>query len=553
MKIGIFLGYGPQVKLGKEGLGRYLAGLLKGFEEQGQQITIACPKWLLGTLFELFKDFQIDRAKINWITTKRNPVLWKVQSLFHKKTSRRNRLTSVIKYIRATAYTHIKKVAKTNSIFVFSCYICLLIIVGITTLPFIIIGGLLVGLLLLIKKIVARVINIAKVYIKELLMRDASRKNIYNKRAQLQTMVKEIFSDVKTTAYYAMSDAALDTLIKRINKEQKQDVWFVPAVFWPQVNRIQSTVVINVPDLVSEMFPASFADVFGSAEAIKRCRETILGGRCFITYCEYIRQSLLTEEYGKPLEGTIAIPHVDNDMRSYLSIDPLLCRQIQTNKDLDLEYAKSVLYEMGQNAQPNDYMRGIDLRHVKYFFYASQARPSKNMLNLIKAYEYLLHRRYIGHKLFLTCDLKKDNEIYEYIEEHSLGHDIISFFNIPAMQLAVLYKCADLVVNPTLYEGGFPFTFGEGMSVGTPSIMSDIPQVREIFEPAGLEDCMFDPYDWMNIAQKIEHGILEREDILARQMPLYNELRKRTTDLVASEYIQKFMHFRDVELNIRAI
>lgn len=57
MKIGVFLGYGPQVKLGKEGLGRYIGGLIKGFKEQNHEITIAYPFWLKETVEELLETF----------------------------------------------------------------------------------------------------------------------------------------------------------------------------------------------------------------------------------------------------------------------------------------------------------------------------------------------------------------------------------------------------------------------------------------------------------------------------------------------------------------
>lgn len=549
MRIGIFLGYGPQTKLGKEGLGRYLAGILKGFEERGEQITIACPKWLLGTLSDLFSEFQIDKKQIKWITTKRTPVIWEVLSLFKKKPNREFSIQLFINWIRKVTSAYIKRLAKVKSIFVFMLYSLLLLIIGLAILPFLIISGILLCILIVIWKFIKLLSRAAKEYAKAMLQKRKQLNRANINRFQLKSTISELYYEIKTSAYYSMSDTALNSLVKIINNEQEQDVWFVPAIFWPQANQIQATVVFNAPDLVSGEFPVAFADVFGSAQAIERCRETILSGKYFITYCEYIRQTLLIEEFGKRAEHTVAIRHINNDMSGYLAIAPQLREQMHINKDLDLEYARNVLFGMGLTAQPYDYMQGIDLRHIHYLFYASQIRPSKNMMGLVKAYEYILRRRYIGHKLFLTCNLRRDAELYNYVIEHGLDHDIICFFNVSAVQLAALYKCADLVVNPTLYEGGFPFTFGEGMSVGTPSIMSDIPQVREIFEPAGLGDCMFDPYDWMDIATKIEYGILKREEILTRQMTLYNELRRRTADVVAFEYIQELTHFKDLAIN----
>ena len=42
-----------------------------------------------------------------------------------------------------------------------------------------------------------------------------------------------------------------------------------------------------------------------------------------------------------------------------------------------------------------DYLREFDFSDVRYIFYASQNRPHKNILNLIKAYEYILRKKYI--------------------------------------------------------------------------------------------------------------------------------------------------------------
>jgi len=47
-------------------------------------------------------------------------------------------------------------------------------------------------------------------------------------------------------------------------------------------------------------------------------------------------------------------------------------------------------------------------------------------------------------------------------------------------RIAACYKLADLAVNPSLSEGGFPFTFTEALSVGTPVVMARIPVTEEI-------------------------------------------------------------------------
>src|SRR6185312_4934604 len=99
----------------------------------------------------------------------------------------------------------------------------------------------------------------------------------------------------------------------------------------------------------------------------------------------------------------------------------------------------------------------------------------KNLLNLIKAFEIMLRAKFIKLKLIITANLGCIPEIYNYVQEKKLHYDIISLCDIPSNVLAALFCFAKCTVNPTLFEGGFPFTFSESYSVGTPSVMSRIP------------------------------------------------------------------------------
>ena len=65
------MAYATLTVLGKEGLGRYIGNLIKGFLSAGHQVTIACPQWSLATIDDLFQDFQIDSGKVNFIANLR--------------------------------------------------------------------------------------------------------------------------------------------------------------------------------------------------------------------------------------------------------------------------------------------------------------------------------------------------------------------------------------------------------------------------------------------------------------------------------------------------
>ena len=131
----------------------------------------------------------------------------------------------------------------------------------------------------------------------------------------------------------------------------------------------------------------------------------------------------------------------------------------------------------------------------------------------------------------------------KYIDDHDLREEVLICHGVSMQQLAALYCCAKLVVNPTLYEGGFPFTFGEGMSVGTPSIMSDIPQVRRVLEPAELEEIMFNPRNYLAIAEKMDWALDNLDYLTEKEKTLYNQMAKRKDNIVAEEYIKAFEQF----------
>ena len=163
---------------------------------------------------------------------------------------------------------------------------------------------------------------------------------------------------------------------------------------------------------------------------------------------------------------------------------------------------------------------------------------------LIKVYERLLRERKISVKLILTCDINQEPELKQYIYAKRLQYDVLFFKSVSSQQLAALYMCAQLVVTPTLYEGGFPFTFGEGMSVGTPSIMSNIPQVIEVLEEYDFiqkaQKWLFNVYDDQDLEKKLYFALEHFEELKENQQELYDLLNRRTWKDVGKEYIFLF-------------
>lgn len=540
MKIGIYMAYGPATVLGKEGLGRYIGNLIKGFENAGHQVTIACPQWSLDTIDDLFQDFRIKAENIDFIVSYRSPALWRIYEKKYKKKNPKSNLkykllkrsSDVLGYFVNQA---ISITSMAGLVCAAACLGILGLMIGVLMLPVVLLCLLSMLAIKLIKKLAHK---------GEFLVKQTIRKYV----SAVQSFTGKKLVDWRISLSGRRDEVVGKDLVSKVNAaKEKQDVWFVPALFWPEIKDLKGQKVVCAPDIVTIEFPMLFSEQL-MVPSTERCSQVVEKEEYFITYCEYLKEHMLVQQYGKKKENIVAIPHVNNDMHEYITVD-IDNKKLNSGKDFSTAFARIELIEAKAHycGSPKLYMDSFQMADTRYIFYASQVRPHKNLINLIKSFEYLLRKRFLKVKLILTGDYEHcpDPHTYNYIKDHRLEYDILSFCNVSAQELAALYKCAELVVNPTLYEGGFPFTFGEGMSVGTPSVMSDIPQTREVVEPYGLaDDMLFDPYDYRAMADRIEYGLNHREELYQRELPLYRELEKRTADVVANEYIAAFQYFQ---------
>lgn len=534
MKIGIFLAYGPRTRMGQEGLGRYLGGLVKGFSEKGQEIVILTPRWSVDTITKLFRDFNIRDDAVSFSVLERTPFFWGILDfmgiLHHKK--RRAKKYRVLRTGVDVAEKFIGFMVSVSNGVLFALLAILTALVGCLLLPFLILAALLGGIAYL-----------AKILAKK---QKITLKKIFGKIVSITQQLSGKGIGLDRYAYEQLENATVEALVKKANR-QNVDVWFVPALFWPGTSKLRQVRVITAPDLVTEEFPYLCAGQPGFVSSTQKCRMTIQTGEYFITYCDYLRDTLLNDHYGK--DQVCVIKHPLNSMLSSIQIDSGIEKRLNAKISFTDAFAGEKLDTLWPHMKYwkeywKDLSSGCSLRDIKYIFYASQARPYKNILNLLRAYRKLVTERYINIKLILTCDLKMVPALYKYVEQHGMQADVLAFQGVDGQALASLYRCAELVVNPTLYEGGFPFTFGEGMSVGTPSVMSDIPQVRGVVEKYALEDDMlFDPNDPDAMAEKIEFGLTHRRELYQKQLPMYRDMETRTEDVVAEEYIEAFQRF----------
>jgi len=146
-----------------------------------------------------------------------------------------------------------------------------------------------------------------------------------------------------------------------------------------------------------------------------------------------------------------------------------------------------------------------------YLLYVGNRKPHKNLARLLRAFAISGVRRSV--RLVLTGS--RDSEISAQIESQGLNGDV-TFVGVPEdEQLADLYRGAEALVFPSLYEGfGLPAL--EAMACGVPVLTSKVCALPEVVGDAAV---LVDPSDVEAIADGIHR--------LTEDNTLREELRRK--------------------------
>lgn len=504
-KYGIFLGYAPEQSITNQGLGRLLAFIISGAIEQNTLITLAYPKWYEKEFQELCKDHNIDRSKIETITTDYVPIALQIRNFLFKKKSKKEKDIDLKKEIFSIAYKIFLKWVGISNPFYFLLFTMLVLFSSFVLAPF----GIVFFVFRTIKKLLKKLFLVFKL---------DSLFIVFNK--PLKSLKNNLLAyDV----YDAIKQKEFHRLISKINKNKDIESWLIPTIFWPEIESIKAKKVVVVPDIILYDFPVNFGS-FMFERVNNNLKKVIKCADSFITYSDYVKENHLLNKFDIGNKKVSVIHHGFIDLSSYF--------KEQTSLEIIQKYQKKHL-------KNHPYLSNYDFENMKYIFYSSQIRPHKNFMNLLKSYKILLREKFVNIKLIVTANLYADNEARVFIEQNRLQNDIISLYDVPSDVLAALNAKATCSVNPTLFEGGFPFTFLEAYTVGTPSIMSNIPMTSELVENEELRKMMlFNPFSISDMVQKIECGINNRDTLFRMQNELYLKMKNRTWSSVANDYIK---------------
>lgn len=530
-RYGIYLAYPPTIDLRAQGLGKHLSEFLKGAKERGDvEFVIACPSWMRQNLERLFDDALLAKGSFEIIAPTKKPSLLSLYEFICriKRTNKKKpSFTRLLKFFslmaNRTYISLIQQFVGARNLFVMAILALPVLLMLIVAAFFKVIIGTVFNLWINRQKVLKGIQKSAP-FINKLL----------KKLSMISNQPKD--SSIATMLYRLMEESEVSIMHKLIHAREDILAWYSPAAFWPHFNQINAPRLMCVPDVVLSTFPVGFSKLGGQRflDNFYQVEKAILTAQYLVTYSEDIKWRTLIERYHIDPQRISVVRHGTNKLDSLVVVKGFPDNQAATDVLCRNLFGQALHKSVRLN--PHSIFESSE---VKFLFYASQFRPNKNIISLLRAYEYLLKRRYIGHKLILTGDPYVLPEIVVFIKERGLENDVLCLKDLTGQELAGCYQAADLVVNPTLSEGGCPFTFTEALSVGTPVVMSRIPVTEEVITDNELQDQMlFDPYDWKDMAAKIEWALKNSDTLLAQQKALYDQLSQRSWRHVVDEYVE---------------
>ncbi len=135
-----------------------------------------------------------------------------------------------------------------------------------------------------------------------------------------------------------------------------------------------------------------------------------------------------------------------------------------------------------------------------FILFVSTIEPRKNLPTLLKAYRQLLDSYKADAKLAVVGRRGwLSEEVFTLVDELKLTSDVLFLGRVPVEDLLHLYNTAQLLVQPSFYEGfGLPPL--EAMACGTPVVVSNVSSLPEVVGDAGL---LVDPEDVLELTVAI--------------------------------------------------
>jgi glycosyltransferase involved in cell wall biosynthesis len=161
----------------------------------------------------------------------------------------------------------------------------------------------------------------------------------------------------------------------------------------------------------------------------------------------------------------------------------------------------------------------------QYVVFPTQARPYKNIANLVRALNLLGMHEVLDLRLVLTCS----REQLESVTLETLDLSRIKFLpNISDDMLYELIANSEMAISASAFEANIPYTFGEAVQARVPALLADIESTRQALgsnaTKAPFDKMLFDPNNPIEIAGKILWAYKNRDKLLDAQLVFFREI-----------------------------
>jgi glycosyltransferase involved in cell wall biosynthesis len=203
------------------------------------------------------------------------------------------------------------------------------------------------------------------------------------------------------------------------------------------------------------------------------------------------------------LDRIIAVSQwVKRELVEYTQVKESLIEVVPNGIDL------SVFHPRPRNAEGMLLIQPLSFRRPYILYVSRLDHPVKNHVGLIKAFGIFKERTRFPHRLVLAgADSHHTKKIKEAAAVSKFRSDIFFTGHFPARNLPELYAGADMVVVPSLYEGGGMGVL-EAMASGVPVACSRSASLPEIADHAAL---YFEPLNAEDMADRMVTMTTSRE------------------------------------------
>jgi glycosyltransferase involved in cell wall biosynthesis len=170
---------------------------------------------------------------------------------------------------------------------------------------------------------------------------------------------------------------------------------------------------------------------------------------------------------------------------TFKSADKIICYTVQEKDELirlGIEKEKIAVIHNGINT--DIFFPKSDKDTHNKILWIGRYIPGKGVQYLIDAFAILVQRHPDAH-LIMIGDGPQKELVHQKIRELGLSTHITQKSFIPNEDLPALYQSSDVFVLPSLSEG-VPRTILESMACGIPVVCTDLPQLVNLVEGAGL-------------------------------------------------------------------